>query len=255
MPARPLTSGATGKSLLAAAAVFVLAGTPVCAEPSAFRLDLEAGPARQTRNDFAVPGDDGTRLSLGEAPVEVAFRATLVWDFGDRWSFRALAAPFASETEFVSAVPVDFDGATFPAGAPLTQRFEFDSYRFTFFRRFAPGGPWSFRAGVTGKVRDASIEVVGGGSSARRDDLGFVPLLYGGARYDAGGRWAFDAEADALGAPQGRAIDLSLRAELRAGERLRPYVGLRWLDGGADNDEVYTFATVRYAFAGLGLRF
>ncbi len=102
-------------------------------------------------------------------------------------------------------------------------------------------------------MRDASIALAGDGKSERRDDLGFVPLLYGGARYDAGGRWAFDAELDALGAPQGRAIDLSLRTELRASDRVRPYLGVRWLDGGADNDEVLTFATVYYAFAGVRL--
>lgn len=250
---RPLRETAT-PTLFFIGALLAAAATPVAAD-SPFRLDLEAGPAWQTRNDFAIPGDSGTRLSLADAPVEAAFRATLAWNFGERWSFRALAAPFASETEFVSSTPVDFDGTTFAAGVPLTQRFEFNSYRFTFFRRFTPEGPWSFRAGITAKVREANIEVSGDGRSARRDDLGVVPLLYGGARYDRGGRWAFDAEIDALGAPQGRAIDLSLRAEIRASDRLRPYFGLRWLDGGADNDEVYTFATVQYALAGLSLRF
>ena len=44
-----------------------------------------------------------------------------------------------------------------------------------------------------------------------------------------------------------------LRAELRASDRVRPYLGVRWLDGGADNDEVLTFATVYYAFAGVRL--
>lgn len=104
-------------------------------------------------------------------------------------------------------------------------------------------------------MRDASLSLAGNGQSASRDDLGFVPLLYCGARYDAGERWAFDAELDGLGAPQGRAIDLSLRAELRASARVRPYLGVRWLDGGADNDEVLTFATVQYALAGVSLHF
>ena len=240
------------RDAVCAALALLAAAAPVLAE-SPFHIELEGGPAWQTRNDFAVPGDVGTRLSLGDAPAVAAFRGTLVWDFGERWSFRVLAAPFSTETEFVADSPVRFEAAVFAAGVPLTQRFEFNSYRFSFFYRFRSSGPWSFRAGATGKVRDASIALAGDGKSERRDDLGFVPLLYGGARYDAGGRWAFDAELDALGAPQGRAIDLSLRTELRASDRVRPYLGVRWLDGGADNDEVLTFATVYYAFAGVRL--
>lgn len=240
------------RKVAGAALVLLAAAAPILAE-SPFRLELEGGPAWQTRNDFAVPGDVGTRLSLGDAPAVAALRGTLLWDFGERWSFRVLAAPFSTETEFVADSRVRFEDALFAAGVPLTQRFEFNSYRFSFLYRFSSPGPWSFRAGVTGKVRDASIALAGDGKSERRDDLGFVPLLYGGARYDAGGRWAFDAELDALGAPQGRAIDLSLRAELRASDRARPYLGVRWLDGGADNDEVLTFATVYYAFAGVRL--
>ena len=40
-----------------------------------------------------------------------------------------------------------------------------------------------------------------------------------------------------------------------ASDRVRPYLGVRWLDGGADNDEVLTFATVHYALAGVSLHF
>jgi len=254
MTSRPGTILRGSRKAVCAVLLLLPAAAPVVAQ-SPFRLELEGGPAWQTRNDFAVPGKGGTRLSLDDAPTVAAFRLAGIWDFGERWSFRALVAPFSTETEFVAADPVRFEETVFAGGVPLTQRFEFNSYRFSFFYRFSSPGPWSFRAGVTGKVRDASISLSGDGKSERRDDLGFVPLLYGGARYDTGGLWAFDAELDALGAPQGRAIDLSLRAELRASDRVRPYLGVRWLDGGADNDEVLTFATVSYALAGVRLSF
>lgn len=48
---------------------------------------------------------------------------------------------------------------------------------------------------------------------------------------------------------------LSLRTEMRASDRVVPYFGVRWLDGGTDNDEVLTFATVYYALAGVMLHF
>lgn len=259
MTRRTLSTARAPLALLAAGAALafapVLAVAPAQAQSTPFRLELEGGAAWQTRNDFAVPGDTGTRLSLDAAPATASFRAALHWDFGARWSARLVAAPLATETDFVPAQEVRFDGTTFAAGRPLTQRFEFNSYRLTLYRRFTPAGAWSFRAGLTAKVRDARIELAGEQGSARRDDLGVVPLLHGAARWDGGGRWAFEAEADALGSPQGRAIDVSARLELRASERVRPYLAWRLLDGGADNDEVYTFATVQYALAGVSLRF
>ncbi len=60
---------------------------------------------------------------------------------------------------------------------------------------------------------------------------------------------------DAAAAPQGYAVDLALRAEWRLARKASAFVGYRFLDGGADNDEVYTFANFHYATAGLSLRF
>jgi len=239
--------------LRSALALLLLAGAAHA--ESRFQLDFEAGVAWQTRNTFAAPGDTGTRVDLDETTETFASRVTFTWGFGERWALRLLAAPLATETTFVADAPVEFEGRRFAAGEPIRQRYRFDSYRVSFVRAFEPVGAWSFRLGVTGKVRSASIELAGADGAASRDDLGFVPLLHAGARYDRGGRFAFDAEVDGLAAPQGRAIDLALRLELRASETLRPFLAYRFLDGGADNDDVLTFATFHYAVAGLGIRF
>jgi hypothetical protein len=252
---RHTLAAARGALVVLAALAILGPGAARAGAATGLRLDLEGGPAWQTRNDFAIPGDTGTRVRLDDGSPVAAFRGTLTWDFGDRWSMRVLAAPLSTETDFVADTPITFEGITFSAGTPLRQSYVFDSYRLSFFYRFRSAGPWSFRAGGTAKVRAASTEVTGGGQSAGRDDLGVVPLLYAGARYDRGGRVAFDAELDGLGAPQGRAIDLALRVELRASERARPYLGYRLLDGGADNDEVYSFATFHYALAGVSMSF
>ncbi|MCK7482499.1 MAG: hypothetical protein M0C28_39280 [Candidatus Moduliflexus flocculans] len=62
-------------------------------------------------------------------------------------------------------------------------------------------------------------------------------------------------DGDALAAPQGRAEDVSLSVWADLSQKLRLRVGYRLLEGGAENDEVYTFALVNYAFAGLTLTF
>jgi hypothetical protein len=158
------------------------------------------------------------------------------------------------ETAFVPQSPVVFKDLVYPAGRPLDTTYVFDSYRLTWYWRFPPGEKWSFRLGATLKVRDAQIALAGDGGRSAKDDLGAVPLLYAFSRYQATRRFALALEADALAAPQGRAEDLSLKAVLSLSDRVDVDFGYRLLEGGADNDEVYTFAFSHYAVAGIRIR-
>jgi len=241
------------RTLFALAALACTAPTAPAEEP--FRLDLELGAAWQSRNDFAIPPEGGTLVRLGDDGPFAAGRAALVWHGGERWSLRLLAAPLAIDSELVPESEVHFQGVAFPAGVPLVADYAFNSYRLTWFHRFAARGHWALRAGATLNVRDAEIALSGSGVSAAKDDLGVVPLLYGAARWSPNPRFAVELEADALAASQGRAIDASLRGELSVSERTRVYAGYRVLDGGADNDEVLTFATFHFVVAGLSVSF
>jgi hypothetical protein len=218
---------------------------------------LEGGAAWQTRNDFRIPGDGGTLVELAEydrGPV-AALRASLTWDLTPHQSLRLLAAPLRLETTFSPDAPILFQDLVFPAGQPVDARYLFDSYRLSWFWRFAPRGKWSFRLGATVKVRSAEISLSGAPGRSVKDDLGVVPLLYAGARYQATARFAVEVEADALAAPQGRAEDVSIKGVWRLSDRVDLDLGYRLLEGGADNDEVYTFAFFHYAVAAVRVRF
>jgi hypothetical protein len=227
---------------------------PIATAQDRFTLDLEAGAAWQLRNDFAVPGDTGTRVGLDEKGPAFSGRATLNWNVNERWSVRFLAAPLSSESDYLPAADVSFQSAVFAAGTPIRVDYRFDSYRVGGVYRFRSSGPWSFRAGLTAKVRDAEISLRNEDVSATKSNTGVVPLLYGGARYEASERVALDFDVDGAAAPQGRAIDAALRIETRVTDRTSFFVGGRLLDGGADNDEVYSFATFGYAIAGAQFR-
>jgi hypothetical protein len=220
-----------------------------------FHAALEGGAAWQERNDFRIPGDGGTLVELPDDGPVPSFRATLTWDLTPRQSVRLLAAPLRIEQTFTPSEPVSFQGLEFPAGVPADSSYRFDSYRATWYWRFAPKGKWSFRLGATLKMRSAEIGLSGAPGSATRDDLGVVPLLYAYARYQATDRLAVELEADALAAPQGRAEDVSLKGVYRISDRVEIDLGYRLLEGGADNDEVYTFALFHYAVAGVRFRF
>ena len=85
-----------------------------------------------------------------------------------------------------------------PAGRPVSDRFVFDSYRLTWYWRFPQRGKWSFRLGATLKVRDAQIALAGAAGRSAKDDLGLVPLVYLGARYQATERFALELAAFVL---------------------------------------------------------
>jgi len=219
-----------------------------------FTLDLEVGPAWQLRNDFAVPGDTGTLVRLDDQGPFLAGRATLNWHAWERWSLRFVAAPLSTDTEFVPGSDVLFQGVTFVAGDPVRVDYRFDSYRAGAYYRFPGDGPWSFRAGVTLKLRDAEIALASASQAAAKSNTGVVPLLYGGVRLQVAERVAIDLDADAAAASQGRAIDVALRVEALVDDHVALYLGGRLLDGGADNDEVNSFATFAYVLAGVRMR-
>lgn len=222
-----------------------------------FRLELEGGAAWQLRNDFAVPGDTGTRLSIDEANQGpfAAFRGTLWADVSKRTSLRLLAAPLRTKATLTPDTDVEFNGTLFPAGQPLDVDYVFDSYRLSWVWRFKSSGPVSFRAGVTAKIRDARIELEGSGLSSAKTNTGFVPLLYGGVRWQMTDALALDLDVDAAAASQGRAEDVALRLEAKVSPKVDLFVGARTLEGGADNDEVYSFAWFAYAVGGVSFRF
>ena len=245
-------------SLLASTVLLAAAATAAPAfAADRFRLELEGGAAWQLRNDFAVPGETGTRLSIDEAnggPF-LAVRGTLWYDLSERSSLRLLAAPLRTNATLTTDTPVEFNGTTFAAGVPLDVDYVFDSYRLSYVYRFKSSGPVSFRAGLTAKIRDARIELSQAGVSNAKTNTGFVPLLYGGVRWQMTDTLALDLEADALAASQGRAEDVALRLEAKVSPKVDVFVGARTLEGGADNDEVYSFAWFAYAIGGVSFRF
>jgi hypothetical protein len=67
--------------------------------------------------------------------------------------------------------------------------------------------------------------------------------------------WDVELDADALAAPQGRAEDVVVRTVVDLSPSIKAHIGYRLLEGGADNDSVYTFAFLHYAVIGLQVEF
>ncbi len=228
------------------------------ADSSRFFIELEGQKVFQALNDAAVPGNTGTRFSMMDVTDSSFFgyRIEPVFQISPRHQIRGVFAPLQVDGTGRLSRPVTFEGASFSEATEAEGFYQFNSYRLTYRYAFVPGkGTWSVFGGFTGKIRDAKIRLKQGGLVREKSNVGFVPLLYGAVAYHMGGGWSAELEVDALAAPQGRAEDVRVGLRKSFYPGLSALVGYRLLEGGADNDEVYTFSLFHYAVASLAYGF
>lgn len=236
----------------------VLAGSVAAAAGRPLVLDVEGVAAWQGRNVAQVPNAAaGTRFAIdsitGSGPFAAA-RVQLVWPVGARQELRFLAAPLTVNESGSLASPVDFQGQRFGAGV-VQARYQFDSWRATWRYLWIDRPDLSVKVGFTAKIRDASIGLAQGSVSARKENTGFVPLLHAALERPLGPRWTLQADIDALAGGPGYAVDAGVRLARDLGGGWSAHGGLRFLDGGADSDEVYAFARFTSVTVGISRRF
>jgi hypothetical protein len=224
-----------------------------------FAVEVEAGPVFQTRNDVRIPNNaSATRFSIrdlvGSGPWP-AGRVYVTWNINERHGLRALVAPLSITETGVPGQTVDFAGAGYSPGAATQGTYKFNSYRLTWRYRFRHGARWTWWVGLTAKVRDANIELRQGGTTSRKTDLGFVPLLHLAADGRLAPRWHLILDVDALAGGPGRAEDVAIKVGYDVGRRWTLAGGYRTVEGGADVDAVYTFAWLHYAVLSAAYRF
>jgi len=248
-------------ALLLTVGLVASAGTALASgdDPPPIVLELEGGAFWQSRNDVQIPNDEtGTRFSLvdvaGSGPWP-AGRIYATWNINPRHSLRALAAPLSITETGVPATDIRFAGDEFGAGVPLEATYQFNSWRLGYRYRFHEGDRWAWWVGFTAKVRDAKIELRQGTTSARKTDVGFVPLLHIEGLFRVSDNWRVVLDADALAGGPGRAEDASLKIYRDIGEHWSVAAGYRTVEGGADVDEVYNFAWLHYAVLSVSYGF
>jgi hypothetical protein len=221
-------------------------------------LTFELGGAWQSRNDARIENEPpNTRFAIdeitGSGPY-AAGRVAFEWSLAERHRLRLLAAPLRVDDTGISDRTIVFRDTVFDPGR-VRAEYRFDSWRFGYRYVFHDSERWTWSGGATLNIRDAEIRLSQDGTSRSRSDTGFVPLLalVGEWRFAPGWRAVLDFEG--LGAPQGRAIDATLQAGYDLTPSLHLSGGYRVLDGGADNDDLYTFARFDFAVLALHWRF
>lgn len=244
--------------VLTAALVGASFGSAAEATAPKWHLELETGPSWLSRNDVRIPNDQGTRFDLmeltGSGPdAYVRFYAT--YAFNERHAVRLNIAPLVFSGTGTLPEPVRFTDQNFAAGQPTRGEYKFNNYRLTYRYSFSGSEQWNWGAGAALLVRDARIELTQGDTQAVDDDLGVVPILHLYAAYQANPKTTVELDLEGAAAAQGRAIDAAIKVRYQLDASWDLSLGYRTLEGGADNDSLYTFAWIHYANVSLGYRF
>jgi len=235
---------------------FVLVGFAPDPAGAEWSVDVESGAALTGYNNVRIPGNTGTKVSLADElkPDAAGFmRLRLSRALGPRQELSLLIAPLRIHGAGSVARNINFNGVVFPANTRLNSYYRFDSYRLTYRYTLRHSRQLSVGLGLTAKIRDASIRIDDGITVAEKKNTGFVPLINFAVDWRLAEHTGLLLAGDALAAPQGRAEDVLLAVYHRPIARVRLRVGYRVLEGGADNDEVYTFALIHYFGMGITL--
>jgi hypothetical protein len=182
-------------------------------------------------------------------------RANLHYKITPRHQVSLLVSPLTIRPTGTLDNDVNFMNKTFDAGKKIDAVYRFNSYRLQYLYRFKNQNIGNRALGLSVKVRDAIISLENEDGYAEKTDLGLVPLIGFEFGYDFTDELSVILKGEALGSPYGRAEDILLALNYEFNDRSGLYLGYRFLEGGSDIDEVYTFANVNYAAIGTRIRF
>lgn len=216
-------------------------------------LDIESGLVFSGYNDIAIPNRQNNKFSLDDLGSKATpfFRLRYLKEIDNKHGFGVLIAPLTIKYVGAFNQDVNFRGNRYKAGGKVKATYKFNSYRLIYRYKVYEGEKSSLKFGGALKIRDAEINLNNQLNNNSKTNLGFVPLLSFNYTYQFldGVDGVIDGEA--LIAPQGRAEDIFVGLNYKLGKNFKVKSGYRFLEGGADNDKLYTFSMFNYAALGL----
>ena len=221
-------------------------------------IDFETGPLFPGYNDVRIPGDEGTLFSFKndlKSKSKLYYRLRASYVMNSRHTFSVLYAPLETKAEGLVANDILFEEVRFDTSTQLKGTYKFNSYRLTYRYDIVYKPKFIFGFGLTAKIRDAGISLYSSNLTAEKTNVGVVPLINFRLLWNLEGGFGILLDGDALAAPQGRAEDVQIAATYNVSHNINIRAGYRFLEGGADNDEVYNFALFNYASVGISYTF
>jgi hypothetical protein len=222
------------------------------------RIEAETGIAIPGYNDVRIPNSgNNTNFSLkndvGLKPA-LSTRFSIHYRITPRHQISLMATPLTLEGNEKLSKDLVYQDKHFWKNEQVEAVYRFDSYRFQY-RYLLPRQFLGIRAvGASLKLRDAEISLKSISTETGKSNTGFVPLLSLNAGYRVNDELDLVLEAEGLASPYGRAEDVFVGASYTLRKNLSVKAGYRFLEGGSDIEEVYTFAAVHYALIGFQVK-
>lgn len=213
-------------------------------------VEAEALAIKPAYNEVQIPNTmQADRFEITDIGADISYsgRLTLGWLAEEAHEVQFVYAPLSYTQSGQFKQDIRFNGDTFVKEAPTDVRYKFDNYRLRYLYTLFDSARWKTDVGGTLFIRDASIRLRQAGLSNAYDNIGFVPLLAFRTAYSLNQQWSFKMDVDLAFAPQGRAIDFAALAQYDLNNHWKLAAGYRTIEGGADNEKVYSFAWLNAA--------
>jgi hypothetical protein len=249
------------KNTIISIIMFLVTVSPaaVWAAEEKWSLDFEGGAVFPGYNNIQIPNNDtGTRFSLKndlDIHKKAYYRLRLTYQLGKRHGLSILYAPLSLKADGTLNQTLAFAGTNFDSGSKVQALYRFNSYRLTYKYLLVNKPKIHFWIGFTAKIRDAEIKLETNTKRAVKANVGFVPLLHLYLDWFLGKKLGILVEVDALAAKQGRAEDVGVSMFYKIKKNITFKLGYRFVEGGANVEDVYTFAMINYAYGGVIVRF
>ncbi len=243
---------------------------PVTTNPSyQLRLVAEAGFFGTLSNEGEF-GDNASRIDFRDAAGQDNLAFYTRWSTeleASRHTFIFLYQPLSTEGVRTPSRDERYEGVTFEAGHPVRTVFSFPFYRLSYLYEVTSSREGYLSLGFTGQIRNANYTFtrVDGEAFSRTSSVGFVPALKARGETSVGKSAFLGFEADGIYAPisvingssnetVGAILDFSLRGGVRVEDRSDVFLNLRYLGGGATNEDPENYAKnwLHFLFVGLG---
>ena len=236
--------------------LFICLNYNLSANAQAF-VNLESGAFFTNINDIRN-GNNGTLFSLKndfQTTVSPFLRLRAGYLSNGKNHFSFLYAPLKIAETGTIEKDILFDGKNFKANIPIEAVYKFNSYRFTYNRRFISKDNFKFGLGLSVKIRDAGVSLKNRELLSENFSIGFAPLINLLVNWDISQKMGVDFFVEGIAASKGRAIDLSLSGRYSFTKNLQGNIGYRLLEGGANGTNRYNFIQLHFIFASLNYTF
>lgn len=219
------------------------------------RVEVEGGVANTLYNKIGTNSStkdlfDTNDLNSSSLPY---FRISYYFKLDKKNEFKLMIAPFSTSGTGNLKDSFTYRGDAFSSGQ-ASYRYKFNSYRGTYRRTIFENEKFTFKLGLTLKIRDAMVELSQGNVKNSNSNVGVVPLAHVNFEYRPVKDFTFVLESDLAAAPQGRAFDVAVSIKYDISDYLDFSIGYRFLEGGASTLSVYNSAFINFYFASIGVK-